>query len=231
MPAWGIHLYTAKKLNEKLKIIDYNNFLIGNIVTDINNGYVVENISKIINHKETHYYVENENGKFMYYDIEKFIEENKQNLNNIIVLGYIVHLLTDVYWNNLTYEKHGLYNEKHELIGIKLNNGTDLIIDGDGRRKIKQNDFKIFVNYIYKNNLTDIPVYDESVYEKIKEIKRIELTKEDIKKTIAYLNKAKKGFDLEVTDYKIFTQAEMEENVDICVDYIIKYLKEHNINL
>jgi len=63
MPAWGIHLYTAKKINEKLKIKNYNNFLIGNIATDINNGYVVKNISKIINHKQTHYYVENKERK------------------------------------------------------------------------------------------------------------------------------------------------------------------------
>ena len=63
MPAWGIHLYTAKKINEKLKIKNYNSFLIGNIVTDINNGYVVKNISKTKNHKETHYCVENKDRK------------------------------------------------------------------------------------------------------------------------------------------------------------------------
>ena len=167
----------------------------------------------------------------MYYDIEQFIKDNKENLSNTVVLGYITHLLTDEYWNNLTYDKHGLYNEKDELIGIKLNDETDLIIDGEGRRKIKQNDFKIFVNYLYKNNLVDIPIYDEEVYEQIKIVKQIELTKEDIKKTINYFDEAKKGFNLDVKDYKIFTQAEMEENVDICVDKIINYLKTHNINL
>jgi len=231
MPAWGIHLYTAKKLKERIKVKDYNNFLIGNLVTDINNGYVVKDISKIIKHKDTHYYVEDENGRFVCYNIEKFIIENKQNLNNVIVLGYIVHLLTDAYWNTLTYDKHGLYDEKNELIGIKLNNGTDLIINAEGRRRIKQNDFKIFANYMYINDLIDIPTYDDKVYELIKEIKQIELTKEDIKKTIDYLNEVKKGFKLEVEEYKIFTQKEMEENVELCIDYITNYLKKRNINL
>ena len=233
MPAWGIHLRIAKKINEKLKIKDYNNFLIGNIVTDINNGYIIKDVSKIINHRETHYYVENKAniGKTIYYDIERCIEDNKDNLQNIVVIGYIVHLLADEYWNSLTYDKHGLFNNKNELIGIKLNTGADLIIDGEGRKKIKQNDFKVFVNYIYKNNLVDIPIYNEKIYEQTKGIKQIKLTKEDIKKTIDYLNKVRKGLDLEVKDYKIFTQAEMEENVDICVGYIINYLREHNINL
>ncbi len=41
---------------------------------------------------------------------------------------------------------------------------------------------------------------------------------ENIKETIYGLNKTKKALDLKVKDYKIFTQAEMEENVDICID-------------
>lgn len=233
MPTWGIHLHIAKKINKKLKIKDYNDFLIGNIVTDINNGNVVKNISRIIEHKKTHYYEENKvkNGKVMYYDIEQFIKDNKENLQDTVVLGYIIHLITDEYWNNLTYEKHGLYNEKNELIGIKLNDGTALIADGETRRKIKHNDFKIFTNYLYKNNLIDIPVYDEKICDKIKNIKQIELTKDDINKSINYLNEAKRGFNLDITDYKIFTLEEMQENVDLCIEHIIRYLKVHNINL
>lgn len=51
MPTWGMHLLVAKKLNKKLKIKDYNLFLIGNIITDINNGYLVQNVSKVIPQK------------------------------------------------------------------------------------------------------------------------------------------------------------------------------------
>lgn len=114
MPTWGMHLLVAKKLNKKLKIKDYNLFLIGNIITDINNGYLVSNVSKVIPHKETHYYSgekDEKTGKVMFYDVEKFIQDNKENLKNPLVLGYITHLLTDVYWNDLTYAKHGIRNE------------------------------------------------------------------------------------------------------------------------
>ena len=55
MPSWGIHLGIANKLSQKIENIDKNLFMFGNVVPDINNGYVVEDISKIIPHKITHY--------------------------------------------------------------------------------------------------------------------------------------------------------------------------------
>lgn len=232
MPAWGMHLLIAKKVNEKININDYNSFLIGNIITDVNNGYVIPNVSRIISHKNTHYYSEErytETGKIIYYDIGKFIEENKKNLKNPIVLGYITHLLTDLYWNDLAYDKHGIRNEKSELIGVKLNNGQNLIANGEERRKTKTNDFKIFTNYIYINNLLDIPKYSEEVYDMAKVIDAIDVTKQDIKETIKYLNIAKKGLKTLKLNYKIFTQEQMLKNVDICVNKIVKYFKENKL--
>ena len=46
MPSWGIHLGIANKLSQKIENIDKNLFMFGNVVPDINNGYVVEDISK-----------------------------------------------------------------------------------------------------------------------------------------------------------------------------------------
>lgn len=228
MPTWGMHLLTAKKLNKKLKINDYNLFLIGNIITDINNGYIVLNVSKVIPHKDTHYYSEKkdeETGKIMFYDIKKFIQENKENIQNSLVLGYLVHLLTDVYWNDLTYTKHGIFNNNGELIGLKLNNGQDFICDGEQRRKNKVNDFKIFTNYIYMNKLIDLPKYDERAYNIVKSIKCISLEKEDIQKAIHYLDMAKDGIPSLKADYKVFDEEEMLENIDKCVEKILEYLK------
>lgn len=223
MPTWGIHLLTARKVNKRLNIKDYNSFLIGNIITDINNGYVIPNISKVIAHKNTHYYSEEETGKIIFYDVERFVKDNNKNLENPLVLGYITHLLTDSYWNALTYEKHGVYDKNNKLIGLKLNNGKNLIVDGEERRKTKTNDFKIFTNYIYVNNLVDIPKYEEKVYDMSRKIKCIDLTKKDIEETINYLDMAKKGIPLLKKEYEIFTEQEMLENVDKCVEGIIEY--------
>lgn len=232
MPAWGMHLLIAKKVSEKINIKDYNSFLIGNIVPDINNGYVIPNVSRIITHRDTHYYTEEKyarTNKVMYYNVKKFINDNKENLTNPVVIGYITHLLTDLYWNDLAYEKHGLRNEQNELIGVKLNNGENLIADGEGRRKTKTNDFKIFTNYIYMNNLIDIPKYQEELYDMTKVINVIDITKEDIKQSIQYLNAVKKGVSTLKLEYKIFTEEEMLENIEICAHEIVKYLKENKI--
>lgn len=223
MPTWGIHLLTARKVNKRLNIKDYNSFLIGNIITDINNGYVIPNISKVIAHKNTHYYSEEETGKIIFYDVERFVKDNNKNLENPLVLGYITHLLTDSYWNALTYEKHGVYDKNNKLIGLKLNNGKNLIVDGEERRKTKTNDFKIFTNYIYVNNLVDIPKYEEKVYDMSRKIKCIDLTKKDIEETINYLEMAKKGIPLLKKEYEIFTEQEMLENIDKCVESVIEY--------
>lgn len=232
MPTWGMHLLIAKKVSQKINIKNYNSFLIGNIVPDINNGYLISNVSKIISHRDTHYYTEEKyanTDKVMYYDMNKFINYNKENIKNPIVLGYITHLLTDLYWNDLTYEKHGLRDEQNELIGLKLNNGENLIAEGEARRKIKTNDFKVFTNYIYINSLIDIPEYQEELYDMVKVISAIDITKEDIKQSIQYLNTVKKGVTTLKLQYKIFTKEEMLENVEICVNEIVKYFKENKI--
>lgn len=228
MPTWGMHLLVAKKLNKKLKIKDYNLFLIGNIITDINNGYLVQNVSKVIPHKDTHYYSGKKNektGKIMFYDVEKFIQDNKENLKEALVLGYITHLLTDVYWNDLTYAEHGIRDENGKLIGLKLNNGQELLADGEQRRKTKVNDFKIFTNYLYMNKLIDIPQYDEKAYDISKSIKCISLKKEDIQKAIHYIEVVKNGIPTLKLEYKIFTEEEMLENIDKCTQYVLKNIE------
>lgn len=228
MPTWGMHLLTAKKLNKKLKINDYNLFLLGNIITDINNGYLVTNVSKIIPHKDTHYYSgkkDEKTGRIMFYDVEKFIQDNKENLHNPLVLGYVTHLLTDVYWNDLTYAEHGIHDKNGKTIGLKLNNGQDLIADGEERRKTKVNDFKIFTNYLYMNKLIDIPQYDEKAYNIAKLIKCVSLEKEDIQKAIHYIEKVKNGIPSLKLEYKIFDEEEILENIDKCAENILEYLQ------
>ena len=141
MPSWGIHLATAKKVLEKINIEDENDFIFGNILPDIENGYLFRDVSHIVSHPITHYDL---------YPREKFSSHNRffniyeDNMNNKVILGYLVHLLTDNLWNKDFYEKKAIFNEK-EIVGIKLlekveNSNFDTV------RKIKQRDFKIFAD-------------------------------------------------------------------------------------
>ena len=57
MPNWRIHLEVAKRLNQEIQYPekDFELFQLGNILPDINNAYSLEDVSKVINHRYTHY--------------------------------------------------------------------------------------------------------------------------------------------------------------------------------
>lgn len=230
MPSWGMHLLVAKKINEKLNLEDYNSFLIGNLIPDINNGKLIKDVSKVYSHRETHFGGNNpfiKNGKVCYYDVDKFIENNNKNFNNPIVLGYYIHLLTDLYFNNLTYTVHAILDKENNVIGLKSLDGKELIGDAEIRRKNKVEDFCIFVNdYIYKNDLIDRPYYDEKSLKFVQELTNIEVTKDDLQKMIEYIQMTKYGLVLERKEYLIFSEEELKVEIEKCVQKILKDLED-----
>ena len=52
-PLGEVHIALANKLNKKLNL--GNDFIIGNIIPDATNGFIVKNISNINSHSKTHY--------------------------------------------------------------------------------------------------------------------------------------------------------------------------------
>lgn len=235
MPSWGIHLAVTKKLIEKIKLNkeDKNEFILANILPDINNGYVVKEIGKIIPHKQTHFEPKEYKGDYTAKPgYINFYEKYKNNLNNVSVLGYYTHLMTDFYFNNVTYSEYGVYDENNNRIGIKLNNGQNFIAGPEECRKIKVNDFKIFSFYIYKNMNIESPKYNENILEHIKKIEDINLNKEDLQKTIEYINECINNPHkiLEtITDenYKIYTQEELKQRVELCANFIMDNLNKN----
>lgn len=115
MPSWGIHLATTKKILEKINIENKNDFIFGNILPDILNGYLIKDVSNIVSHKDTHY--DNcKQERFSSY--KKFYELYKQYLDNKVVLGYLVHLMTDNLWNKEFYNKKAIF-DNDEIIRTK----------------------------------------------------------------------------------------------------------------
>lgn len=237
MPTWGIHLAVANRLIKKLESHklngkEKNKFIFANVLPDINNGYVVKDINKIISHKQTHFELKEFKGD--YEDKPGYInfyEEYRNHLLNPTILGYYTHLMTDYYFNTVTYKEYGVYDENNNRIGIKLNNGEKLITYGDETRKIKSNDFKIFSFYLYKNENIEIPEYNENIIEDVTKIENIDITKEDINKTIKYIkecaDKPHKILDTSIqTEYKIYTEEELKRRVDLCVKFIIENIEK-----
>ena len=230
MPSWGIHLGVANKLSNNIKNIDRNLFMFGNVVPDINNGYVVKDISKIISHKITHY-----DGEVDFKGYRKFYNKYINNIKNPVVLGCLTHLMTDYYFNNITYSTKAIWGNG-KVVGLKLNDGKEIKCDKETVRKMKVNDFKIFANYIYKSHELSNIKYDEKMLSINPIVEEFDITKEDTEKTIQYLNdyiQNKKSIidKCENREYQIFTQNEMEEISENCKIFILDFLKENNLTI
>jgi len=185
MPNWKAHLEIAKRLNEKYKmsILDYQMFMLGSILPDINQGYLVTNVSKIIGHNKTHYGYTDRISYLMFYKLHSSELEN-----NPLIYGYFVHLYTDYIFNKKFYEKHEHYE----------NDINQLRID-------KQSDFKLYENKFISNYLK-IDDLDKAL-DLLKSIEQISITKDDINKSIDYI-----ASDTKVdSEYKICNEAELDE--------------------
>ena len=225
MPSWGIHLEIANRLSKKIQNIDKNLFVFGNIVPDINNGYVIKNISKTISHKITHY-----DGEKDFKGYRKFYLKYIKNIDNPIILGSLTHLMTDYFYNNITYSKKAIWNNG-KVVGLKLNTGKDIKCDKETVRKMKVNDFRIFANYIYTNNELLNIKFDKKMLSINSIVKEFDITEEDANKTIKYINDYINHNKIiiekcENTEYTIFTQEEMENIAEDCVNFILEFLEK-----
>lgn len=163
MPNWKTHLEIAKKVNSYIKYDEksYNEFLIGNILPDINNCYIVKNISSKLSHSSTHFYPLHD---------KAFYEKYKDYFDNPVIVGYYTHLCTDYLWNKDFYSKFKNVNNLSE----------------DDVRILKQKDFKIYNNDFVNNS---IRIYDlDELIKKISIIDEVSITSQDIINVCDYLD-------------------------------------------
>lgn len=182
MPTWKTHIKIAKDLLKKLDLneSDQELFLIGNILPDINNSYVVKDIKVKIDHQKTHYV----NDEIPSY--QKFYNEYKDMLNNYLVLGYFVHLYIDYFWNNYFYKKYNLN------------------IDKDKLKKMKQNDYLVYANKFIDEKIS-IKDYDNILINS-KLISNINIYKEDLINVLNYFNNLKPT----LLKYSILNEKELD---------------------
>ncbi len=175
MPNWKIHLEIGKRLNKYFNYNkeDLNLFLLGTILPDINNCYIVTDISKQIDHDITHF------GTYKDLNYTDFYKKYKSEIDNKkpVFNGYMAHIYTDNMWNRNFY-----YNKFQKLDNLPENR--------DEIRKMKQSDFKVYNNKYIKDTL-EINNIDTSL-EEIKKIDEVSITKEDILKVINFLDNQKK---------------------------------------
>ena len=166
MPNWKTHLEIAKRINNKLKYSgsDLELFMLGNILPDINNGYVVKDISIIYSHDYTHYKGDD---FYIYKNFNKYYDVK----SNPLLYGYYIHLYSDFMFNN------NYYSNLDDSIKM---------LSRDEQRTLKQSDFKVFNNKFINNKLI-INDYD-LVVDTANKVDHISVNRDDLIKTINFIN-------------------------------------------
>lgn len=233
MPSWGIHLAIAKNLSSKLQV-EKDGFLFGNLMPDINTGYVIHDVSKVIPHQKTHYKIIKQFGDNIQSipNCDQFYQQYKNELDNPVVLGYLTHLLADYYFNDQVYTQKGIYNQGDNTMEIKLNNGEILKGTRKEIRDVKEKDFKIFSKFLFENHLSETPKYHKFFALGNEVIKEVNVTDEDVKKVLGYVNQYFDTTNYQSKEnnnqnYAIFSQQEMTEKVNECTEFIVDYLNKN----
>jgi len=207
LPNWKIHIEIGLKLNEYLKYDkeELNTFLLGSILPDINNGWMVPDVSVKLKHDATHLGIFGTQSYINLYDNYKHEFDDK----NPLFIGYMAHVYTDYIWNR-------------DFYTTITKSNLDLS-DKDELRKLKQSDFKLYTNK-YINNIIDINDID-GVLEEIQKINEISVAKDDVLKAIEFLKRE----NVYKSEYKFYTEQRLDELMDLTINGFVDILKEYKV--
>ena len=155
----------------------------------------------------------------------KFINKYKDKLDNPVMIGYLIHLLTDRFYNNYFFKNHCLFNENDKPYSVKLKNGkikTPI-------KKYKHSDFGKYDKWLLKHKFI----------EKFNDIKclnnviDLSVGNFDKNKLLDYIKKANKEFDnpkLYKINSRLFyttlNKKELDNMFDNCCKYILEYINK-----
>lgn len=226
MPSWAIHLKIAKELAKNMPEEDYQEFLLGNILPDVNVGYLINPISKQIPYSVTHYgKMETFDGKTREFpDYETFAKDYAKDMKNPIIRGYLAHLATDFYWNYQTYIKKGIY-ENGKMIGLQGTNHT-VLGESEILRQTKVRNFNSLSYHLYHNHLVEVPNFQENLVNEAKKVHEVHIEKIDLEGVNNYFQDIPTKIQQENEAFKIFSLEEMEQDLADNVKFIQNIFKK-----
>lgn len=212
MPSHKIHIKIGDEINKVLNL-DVDLFKIGCILPDL---------SEKVPHYKSHFKTNKKN--HLFYNCDLFLKKYKIK-NNPVLTGYLVHLLTDYYYNNYVRNNYYLFDDNHKLNGIKLKDKKYYCTPNEVTI-IKQKEFTMYDNYLVKNKsykeftdfnlINKLPKIYECDYDKNYIIEYMNLYNEAIKKNNFY--------EKEIV-FNFMTKEELDELFKNCVKFILDYLK------
>lgn len=222
MPSHNIHLSIAKKINKYLNM-DYDAFMLGNVLPDI--------ICK--DHVKSHF-CPNKPGILGITKPEVFYKKYKDTLNNPTMLGYLVHLLTDKFYNEYVFKNYFLYNERGEDIGLILH-GKETYLEPKEIKKLKHHELNTYGKWLLNNNFV-LKFKSVLCINKIMQIENIKHDKEIIIKYIIEhndmvdkKNKFKLLNFLNRYKFNLSTKNNWDKVFYDCCNYIENYLLRKKI--
>ena len=221
MPTPMMHIAIAKKVNEKLSL-EEDLLYIGCLMTNWTN--VEYHISHF---KEEHEGIEGLSNP------DKYISKYQDKLNDPIVIGYLIHLLTDRYLNKYMLNNVYLYNNENEVVGVKTKGKKEVNLSQESIYELKKKTYDNYDNYLIGKNLVD------SIKEKVlalPHLDEIKITIEELDQKIYEYNKLikeqKKKINFLIFNknkYTLINQKEFEDNLERCAGYVYSYLRRNDI--
>lgn len=221
MPTHKMHMAIANRVNETLKL-DNDMVMIGSVLPDL---------TKDKRHRQSHF----KNGKE---GVEgtanpyKFLIKYKKDLENPVMVGYLIHLLTDRYFNSYVFQNYYIYDENTHLIGIKFHN-EEAKLPIEKIRYEKHRDFYVYDKYLIENGQVDKFKSTDC----IKNISNTEDAKFDKNLIKTYIQNANKDIENGKTgnylkelkiDFNVMTLEDLNIQLDKCVNQILKFINNLN---
>lgn len=216
MPSWPIHIALANKLNSKLKLGD--EFILGNILPDVLDGYIFTP-SNMTDKNISHYRVNKKINE------DTFLKENKSKLDNPIILGFLIHLLVDKFYNQYTSIHH--FRKRDDVMYVLLSDGN-LIKKNNNTLIMKQNEYKKYGSMLAERKLLGTSInFDNLSLDYLKDLVNFNYSPSDILKATNVMNKwINNKVVIPSFDYNIYTKEELDKVYDECYKFVLDYLNK-----
>ena len=157
-----------------------------------------------------------------------FIKKYYDNLDNSIILGYLIHILTDKYLNEFMFNNFYIFDKDNKPIALKIK-GKNKYLKANDIKIIKHQEFDKYDKYLLTHNyVTKFKNYD--CINKVDILSDYQFDKEKLIKYIDKLNNEIDKFTIfnkiNFKTYKLTTRKEFDKQIELCCKYIINYLNE-----
>lgn len=216
MPSHKIHMAIAKKVNNVLKL-DLDSVMLGSIMPDVCIGR---------NHTVSHY----QNGKLGVdgtANPDLFIKKHKKDLNNPVMMGYLIHILTDKFYNTYAFTKWFIYDKDGNDAGLHFKH-KDKLLPPEKVKYYKQREFGLYDKWLLNHGY--VPKF--SNYKCIDNVVDLEVAKYDKNSLKYYIKEANNDIDklnvfskLRLYNFKLTSKKKLDRQFYLCIDYILEYIK------